>query len=123
MHEFQIDIPNFYLKKLNDKWLLFYACKSVQNYQILGSQLIVLTRDARTRKFVLEPYTRTFLTGYKDILLRYKDLPGMMDTEVPMNSPQESPQESPGIDPGIYFLYERLGDENRAYMSGSMLKC
>ena len=69
MNEFQIDILNFYLKKLNDKWLLFYACKSVQNYQILGSQLIVLTRDALTRKFVLEPYTRTFLTGYKDILL------------------------------------------------------
>ena len=66
MHEFQIDIVNFYLKKLNDKWLLFYACKSVQNYQILGSQLIVLTRDARTKKFVLEPYTRTFLTGYDD---------------------------------------------------------
>ena len=69
MNEFQIDILNFYLKKLNDKWLLFYACKSVQNYQILGSQLIVLTRDARTKKFVLEPYTRTFLTGYDDILL------------------------------------------------------
>ena len=108
MHEFQIDIPNFYLKKLNDKWLLFYACKSVQNYQILGSQVTVLTRDARTRKFVLELYTRTFRTGY--FYFR-----GMMGTEVPMSFP--------GVDPGIYFLHERLGVENRAYMSGSMLKC
>ena len=42
-NEFQISVTNCYRKKLKDKWILFCASKSVQNYQILGTQVISVT--------------------------------------------------------------------------------